>query len=271
MMWLMASITLSPGIPQAPSTDDRPTSAPPYVSWTTVLNAIERMEGEGDVPSRLDRSYIKNMPGSTQAQFRHACRWLGLVDADDIPTDLLRMLVHKAEDRPSVVEGMLRSHYPGPLSLPRNATQQQLEEQFRELGSNSAETLRKSVAFFLHACKYAGIELSPQFMQPRAGRSTNGTGRRGRRKNAANAAEAQAQPQPAQPPNDAPNIIRDLLTKLPPEGATWQREKVEQWLGIARLTFEMVYDLKGKYSDAPLPGSTATSPTQAPPTDAAAP
>lgn len=220
-----------------------------------MLNAIERMENEGDVPSRVDRSYIKNMPGSTQAQFRHACRWLGLVNADETPTDTLRQLVHQRDDRKELVGDLLRHYYPGPLTLPKNATQGQLEDEFREMGAGSAETLRKSVAFFLKACEYAAIDLSNQFKQPRAPRNNNGAApRRARRKNGGVQQQRSDEPEYESARNEAPNIIRDLLTKLPAEGSTWQRSKVEQWLGIARLTFEMVYDLEGEYSDQLIPG-----------------
>ena len=237
--------------------DERPASTPPYVAWATLQNAIERMESEGDAPSRLDRSYLKNMPGSTQSRFRQACRWLGLVGPDDAPTDTLRKLVHNPVVRKATVAALLRERYPGPLALPMNATQQMLEEAFREMGSAGGETGRKSIAFFLHACKYADIDVSKQFMQPRASRANGTAPRKPRRKSVTLGAE-QAPADDQTPKNEAPNIIRDLLTKLPPEGSEWQREKVEQWLGIAKLTFEMVYDLKGEYSDSG--GSTKAVP-----------
>ena len=243
---------------EASANGDTAAATPPYVSWATLLNAIERMENEGDVPSRLDRSYLKNMPGSTQARFRQACRWLGLVDAQEIPTDMLRALVKKPDERKMMVGTMLRTRYAGPLALPSNATQQMLEEAFRDMGSGAGETARKSIAFFLHACKYAEIELSKQFVQPRQSRAGGNGTRKPRRKVPANNAE-QTQPASDVPANEAPNIIRDLLTKLPPEGSKWERAKVEQWLGIARLTFEMVYELEGEYTNL------GTSTTAVPP------
>lgn len=241
---------------EASASGESAATTPPYVSWATVLNAIQRMEEEGDVPSRLDRSYLKNMPGSTQARFRHACRWLGLVDAHEVPTETLRALVKRPDERKSLVGTILRSRYPGPLALPSNATQQMLEEAFRDMGSAPGETARKSIAFFLHACKYAEIGLSKQFVQPRQSRAGVNGARKPRRKGAANGTES-AQREPESPQNEAPNIIRDLLTKLPPEGSTWERKKVEQWLGIAKLTFEMVYELKGEYTDSGTPTTGA--------------
>ncbi len=227
---------------------ERAATTPPYVGWTTLLHAIERMESEGDAPSHLDRSYLKNMPGSTQARFRQACKWLGLVDGDDVPTDTLRALVHKPDERKEIIGAMLREHYPGPLGLPMNATQKTLEEAFRDMGSTGGETGRKSIAFFLHACKYAEIELSKQFVQPRQPRGAGNGTRKPRRKAASSGGTEPAGQTPGTHANGAPNIIRDLLTKLPPEGSKWERKKVEQWLGIAKLTFEMVYELEGEYT-----------------------
>lgn len=239
---------------EPPATVSKAATTPPYVAWATLQSTIERMESEGEAPSRLDRSYLKNMPGGTQSRFRQACKWLGLVDEEDEPTDTLRELVNSPERRKELVASLLREHYSGPLALPTNATPQMLEETFREMGASGSDTLRKSVAFFLHACKYADIELSKQFVQPRTRRPSGAAPRRAKRRNGA-ATPDQSQQEVEKPKDEAPNIIRDLLTKLPPEGSKWRREKVEQWLGIAKLTFEMVYELEGEYTDSGAPGA----------------
>lgn len=200
---------------EAPATIARAVATPPYVAWATLQSTIERMESEGDAPSRLDRSYIKNMPGSTQARFRQACKWLGLVNDDDEPTDTLRELVHSPERRKELVAALLRERYSVPLALPSNATQQMLDEAFREIGAGTGDTLRKSVGFFLHACKYADIELSRQFVQPRTRRANGTAPRRAKRRNG-NATADQSQQEVEATKDVAPNIIRDLLTKLPP-------------------------------------------------------
>lgn len=235
--------------------ETKTTLSPPYVSWMTLQNTIERMETEGDVPSRIDRSYISNMTGTTQAQFRQACRWLGLTEPDGTPTDLLKRLVHEPNNRKVLVAELLRTRYPGPTGLPPNATQQMLEDEFRKLGSNPGETMRKGVAFFLNAAKYAELELSARFKQPKR---LSGSGTRKTARKSPEGQDAQHPPTPGPPPStEAPALIRDLLKQLPPEGQEWQRSKAEAWLGIAALTFGMVYKL-----DSPVPAPKLPDPAQ---------
>src|SRR4051812_15095295 len=129
---------------------ERPESdSPPYVSWATLKNTIEKMAREGGVPSQVDRSYLSNVPGSTQTQLIAALKWLELIDATMKPTARLEQLDEQDEpDRKKTVEAMLEAHYPAAIALPPLATQQQLEGTFRDLGV-SGSTLRKAVAFFL--------------------------------------------------------------------------------------------------------------------------
>ena len=61
---------------------------PPYMSFATLLNQIERMEREG-TPARIDRSYLVGMAGGTRNQFEMGLRSLGLIDESDQVTDTL--------------------------------------------------------------------------------------------------------------------------------------------------------------------------------------
>jgi hypothetical protein len=54
---------------------------PPYVSFGTLINTLERMGVEG-VPDRIDGSYLTNMAGGTRSQFKVCLRSLGLIDED---------------------------------------------------------------------------------------------------------------------------------------------------------------------------------------------
>ncbi len=95
--------------------------------------------------------------------------------------------------------------------------------------------------FFLHAAQYAEIELSPLFKTPKA--PASGTRKpRTRRKQDPENGKGEETPPP--PPTDAPELIQNLLKQLPPEGAEWDADKAEYWLGIARMTFNMVYTWK---------------------------
>ncbi len=219
------------------------TFSPPYVSFRTLLNALDRMGAEG-VPSRLDRSYLSNLPWSTQNHFLAACRTIGLIDEAGSPKPVLISLVEKPEERPELFAKILRDFYAGPMSLRSNATQAELEERFREYGL-SGSTSRKSIAFFLHAAAYAKVPLSPHFRSPRTtGRPAAKRGKRPKPASAGSAAEVEIQPPvPAPSPLQLHPFVEGLLRELPPDGA-WSKEKRDRWLKMAELTVDMIYQVE---------------------------
>lgn len=146
---------------------------PPYVSFTMLLNVIERMRTEG-VPARVDRSYLGTTSGTTKAQFLAAAKALGLLDNDLKPTGVLQGLVSTPDQRPGIVRELLTRFYPKVVALGTNATQQQLEETFREEYDITGSTVRKAIGFYLAAARFAKVELSPHFTAPRAGGATPG-------------------------------------------------------------------------------------------------
>lgn len=153
--------------------DDEEDFKPPYVSFTMLLNVVERMRTEG-VPARVDRSYLGTTSGTTKAQFLAAAKALGLLDNDLKPTGLLQSLVSTPAQRPGLIREMLTRFYPKVVALGTNATQQQLEETFREEYDISGSTVRKAITFYLAAARFAKVELSPHFTAPRVGGSTPG-------------------------------------------------------------------------------------------------
>src|SRR5271165_1597487 len=146
---------------------------PPYVSFTMLLNVTERMRTEG-IPARVDRSYLGGASGTTKAQFLAAAKALGLLDGDLKPTGVLQALVNTPDQRPGIVGELLRRFYPKVVGLGTNATQQQLEETFREEYDISGSTVRKAISFYLAAARFAKVELSPHFTAPRVGGATPG-------------------------------------------------------------------------------------------------
>jgi hypothetical protein len=175
---------------------------PPYVSFTMLLNVIERMNTEG-VPARVDRSYLGSTSGTTKAQFLAAAKGLGLLDSDLKPTGVLQALVSTPEQRPGIVRELLTRFYPKVVALGTNATQQQLEETFREAYDINGSTVRKAISFYLAAARFAKVELSPHFTAPRTGGATPGK-RRPRSKTSASL------PPPPPPPADP---MAELRTK----------------------------------------------------------
>jgi hypothetical protein len=131
---------------------------PPYLSFATLLNQIERMEQEG-TPSRIDRTYLVGMAGGTRNQFKMGLRSLGLIDESDHVTDTLVRLAKHPEERQGLLAQILRERFPRLVSLDENATRGQLDEALAEYGLG-VDTRRKAASFYVAAATYAGIPLS---------------------------------------------------------------------------------------------------------------
>jgi hypothetical protein len=137
--------------------------SPAYISFRTLLNLIERMEGEG-VPKQIDKSYLKNLSGGTQAQLLVGLRALGLMTDTRAPTQQLRDLVGQEGNRPRLVREILEAQYSWAIDLGVDATQDQLEEEFRKHGPKlGAATREKAIAFYTAAARFAGVPLSKFF------------------------------------------------------------------------------------------------------------
>lgn len=143
-------------------------SAPPYFPFRSLTNLLVRMETE-DIPRRLDRGYLSNMAGGSIAQFLTGLRSLGLIDSEERPRPELVELVKAGDQRPQLIADLIQAKYPWAIELGEaKATHQELEEAFRARGP-SGSTLRKAVAFYLAAARYAGLPLSPFFKETRPG------------------------------------------------------------------------------------------------------
>jgi hypothetical protein len=222
---------------------DKPDLSPPYAPFRTLRTLIERMESEGDVPARVDRSYLSNIPWSSQNELFQACRSLGLIDAQDEPTALLKGLVEKPNERKEQFRQILQTRYPAQLALGKNATQDQLTDVFKAAGTQGS-TLTKAVRFFLQAAAYAEIEVSRLYKTPKAESSPRKAGKRSRKDTVTDKGEPEARKTPPPPSDQAPDLIRNLLKQLPPEGAKWERAKAKVWLTIAENTFDLVYRME---------------------------
>jgi len=227
------------------------TFSPPYISFAQFENVLERMRNEG-VPARIDRSYLSSWSGSAQAQFLKATASLGLRDEHGRPTELLKQLVAQPEERPALIGALLNEKYPAVIALGDDATQQQLEEEFRKFDGIGGSTVRKAITFYLHAAKFAGIKTSPFF---KAGRSTSsGSSPR-------STSRVRAKPAPAPVGSNGGGggpsgisagmhpAIQTMVQALPkfdsgpldkPEFSTPEREA---WFAYARATFNLIYAL----------------------------
>jgi hypothetical protein len=150
----------------------------PYVSWGSFFNLLDRMDQEGGVPMRVDRSYLSNMAGSTQSHLLKALRELELINDSQEPTDALKALVANTESRPERIAALVQQHYSSALALGGNATQSMLEELFAEEYNVKGSTRGKSIAFFLAAAKYGEVTLSRHFKTPKRSASNGGGAKR---------------------------------------------------------------------------------------------
>lgn len=144
--------------------EDTRTVAPPYISFRSLNNMLDRFKSEG-LPRRIDRSYWGSfLSGSTGAQTMVALRSLGLVDASDSPTELLERVSDEsasAEDRKRILAEVLQQRYPDVIALDlARASWGQLEEVFKQKYNLDGETRRKAMTFFINAAQYANIPLS---------------------------------------------------------------------------------------------------------------
>jgi hypothetical protein len=214
---------------------------PPYGAFGTLSNTVERLAKEGGIPNQIDRSYLSNLPGSAQTELLQSMRALGLVDEQLQPSRDLELLVQETDGRGGVMQGILEGKYEGPLALGPFATQQQLEDEFRKYGI-TGNTLRKAIRFFLAAAKYADIAVSPHFRSPKVDatartprktktRETDGGG-------GGNANQGNSKLEPAVEHHP---LIQGLFQELPSPGAPFPKQKQDDWLELARVTFRMIY------------------------------
>jgi hypothetical protein len=228
------------------------TFVPPYISFAQLENVLERMRNEG-TPARIDRSYLASWSGSAQAQFLKATASLGLRDEHGRPTETLKQLIENPDGRPAIIASILQDKYADALALGEDATQQQLEEVFRAYPGISGSTTRKSITFYLHAAKFAGIPVSPFF---KSGRATPGGGggtrtSRPRAQRRANPAATDSLPSVAA--NPSPQLhpaILTLVQALPAANGTGDKPSFseaerEAWFDYARATFNLIYDKGG--------------------------
>jgi hypothetical protein len=152
---------------------------PPYVSYRTFRNFIDGMQQ--NVPSRIDRSFWGDMlSGSTGTQLMAALRFLGLIDGNGKPMDVLKMLAAaKGEQKTQLLQEVTYDAFNFVLrsSLDvQNATYAQLEEVFHSTFQLTDDVSRKCIKFFIAMVADAGVPISPYITKrTRASHTTPGT------------------------------------------------------------------------------------------------
>ena len=213
---------------------------PPYSQWQRLLETLREDFAHQHLPSRIDNSYLKKLKvnASAESNLQSALAFLGLVDSQRHPTDVLKSLLSSREDE---AKGLLykiveRAYVPvlDGLML-RSATPDHLAEKFKRGGSQD-EVGRKGMTFFLRIAKDAAIQLSPHFKTPRDRQS----GMRSSRKRAApSSAPPALAPEVGvsepggghvEPPHTS-DMVTKLLAKFPDYDPAWGEEQVHLWRG----------------------------------------
>jgi hypothetical protein len=149
---------------------------PPYLAFKTFWTFIEELASK-PLPPRIDRSLMRSKSGSDQVSLTAAMRSFGLINSSQEVTGLRELAATDQAGRVQWLALEVRKHYAAQMKVSdENGTEQQLKDSFKEsFGLESADTLRKSMTFFLHAARTAGIETSAYFPTTRSGSGSPGT------------------------------------------------------------------------------------------------
>jgi hypothetical protein len=137
---------------------------PPYVSYRTFRNFVERLQQR--LPSRIDRSYWGDLlSGSTGTQLMAALRFLNLIDANGKPMEKLKPLVAaKGAQRNQLLQEILYEAFNFVLNSSlelESATYLQIDEAFHNTYHLTGDVSRKCVKFFIAMAIDAGLPISP--------------------------------------------------------------------------------------------------------------
>jgi hypothetical protein len=231
--------------------------APPYVSFKTFLNFLEWLNEDGVVlPSRLDRSFWgERLSGANGSQLMAGLRFLGLVDRGNRPQHELEEMAQdqttEREKRKAIIRKRLVECYSKALQgldLQR-VTPEQLKEHFSTY-SVDGDTLRKAMAFFVHAAEYCGMRLSPHITKKaRTAKKTNGARKRAR---LAKRRLSEEEMNPAKPAPDLTeesrlhSSLQGLLDDLLRIGKHWTQEQQDRWLKTFTETVKYAYPVGEK-------------------------
>lgn len=150
---------------------------PPYISFTTLKNFLDKL-GEGAMPPVIDKGYLDNYSGGTQAMLMQALRAMGLTDAQNRVLPALARAARDDAARKQTMRDFAETMYAEQLELAKmNGTSQQLAESFSKY-KYTGSTLRKAIVFYLALVEYTGAPNSPNFKAPKA---TGGPAKRRKR------------------------------------------------------------------------------------------
>ena len=226
------------------ATETKKVEAPPYIAFSTFFSFINGLAKTG-IPSRIDKSLLRNMSGGNQSALLAALKWFSLIDDVGAHGKPLEALVAAGDGAGAVLREMLPAAYKfmadGSIQLER-ATGSQVEEKFKAYGLTGS-TVIKAMAFFISACKEAAIPLSAHIKLPKVVRA-NGAGK-------AKKARQQA-PDDDENDDDEVDVAKHsraaqtpasaLMDKFPAFDPSWPVNIQEQWFNAFAKMLDMVKD-----------------------------
>jgi hypothetical protein len=187
-------------------------STAPYAAFPSIKTALRSMKEHG-VPTRIDRSALNNLSGSTAGQVLTAFRFLGLMDAENRPKGRMQTLVDAIDDDqkwPEALAETVKTAY-APMFQHNigSLTASHFRQLFKENYQGADDVQRKSMATFIVAMQEAKLPVSNYLtkqVRPRAGGATGRKKTKTARKTAtaAFAALNQKNPQHENPPPPPP-------------------------------------------------------------------
>ncbi len=229
---------------------------PPYMAFQTFWNFVEELSAH-PLPPLIDRSLMGTKSGTDQANLINTLKAFGLIDEDQkvLPT-LNSLTAADAEGRKPLLAEIVKKHYAAALGVSdSNGTASQLDQCFRDsYAVTGADTLRKSITFFLHAARTAGVPLSPHFKATRGGQGAPGQPRKRttKRKPKNGAEEPEADTRQQTPPADAYRLDVKLRT-----GGTMTLTVNVNPISLRGEDRAFFYDIVDKMADYEQPESTS--------------
>jgi hypothetical protein len=133
---------------------------PPYISFLTFMNALQSLIEHG-VPGQIDKSVLSKFSGGIQRQLYPALNFIGFIDENNYPTDLLQEYADQDKDgQKSILQKILKSRFAEQIAILPNGTMQQLQDSFNYIDLKSS-VKSKCITFFLKMAEYSGFDISP--------------------------------------------------------------------------------------------------------------
>lgn len=219
------------------------TGTPPYIGWKTFQGVVEKIENAAVVPDRIDRDILKTYAGADQSRILAALKWLGFTANEEHTVEpVFEQYVKNPDQREAIMRDIVQRRYAWALTLPSNATPQQLLTRFHEATGVDGETRRKATSFFTSAAEFAGVPLSPLFKKsagrPR-GSAKASTPRR--------PSSRRRRGEPAEKSDEDQKKTSNLSADLDPTLVSWLNE-LPDWPEDDRAgwhrTFKSIFDRK---------------------------